>query len=78
MAKFFPFQKLVDEITVDSFTMFERLCFFFFSFDMQQGHMGEGEVTLLFLTFECIVIFGKDTSLLNFLPCGEGRRGNET
>lgn len=40
--------------------------FFFFSFDMQQGHMGEGEVTLLFLTFECIVIFGKDTSLLSF------------
>lgn len=35
-------------------TMFERLFFFFFfSFDMQQGHMGEGEVTLLFLTFEC-------------------------
>lgn len=35
-------------------------CVFFFSFDMQQGHMGEGEVTLLFLTFECIVLFGED------------------
>lgn len=46
-------------------TMFEKLCVFF-SFDMQQGHMGEGEVTLLFLTFKCIVVFGEDPSLLNF------------
>lgn len=29
--------------------MFERL--FFFSFDMQQGHMGEGEVTTFLFNF---------------------------
>lgn len=48
-------------------TMFERLfCFvFFFSFDMQQGHMGEGEVILLFLTFECLVVFGEDPGVLS-------------
>lgn len=64
----FPFQKLIDEISVDSLTMFERLFFvclfcFFFSFDMQQGLMGEGEVTSMFLTFECISSIWRELGL---------------
>lgn len=50
-------------------TMFERFffCFFVFSFDMQQGHMGGGEVTLLFLTFECISCIWRGPKFAQFL-----------
>lgn len=47
MAKFFQFQKLVDEIAIDSFDHVWKVVLFF-SFDMQQGRMGEGEVTFRF------------------------------
>lgn len=67
IAKFFQFQKMVDEISVDSFDNVWKVVLFcfFFSFDMQQGHMGEGEVILLFLTFECLVVFGEDPGVLS-------------
>lgn len=65
IAKFFQFQKMVDEISVDSFdNVWKVVVVFFFSFDMQQGHMGEGEVILSFLTFECLVVFGEDPGVL--------------
>jgi len=57
-------------------TMFERFffCFFVFSFDMQQGHMGGGEVTLLFLTFECISCIWRGPKFAQFLTL-IGKRG---
>ena len=57
-------------------TMFERFffCFFVFSFDIHQGHMGEGEVTLLFLTFECISCIWRGPKFAQFLTL-IGKRG---
>lgn len=34
---------------------------------MQQGHMGEGEVTLLFLTFECVSYIWRGPKFVQFL-----------
>lgn len=40
---------------------------FFFLSDMQQGHMGEGEVTPLFLIFEYISCIWRGPGVAQFL-----------
>lgn len=43
---------------------------------MQQGHMGEGEVTLLFLTFECTSCIWRGPKFTQFLTLvGKGGGG---